>query len=80
MAKKPSEIKLGDVVRFVDGPIEPIACVVESYKDCRDISRCVFRSIWQEINRKTAEILDSITFEDLVKKAKHTSGAFIYQI
>ena len=80
LAKKPSEIKLGDVVRFIDGPIEPIACVDKKYKACRDIDRCVFRAIWQRVSEQTEKTIDSITFEDLAKKKKKLSGVFTYQI
>jgi Rrf2 family protein len=36
LSKKPSEISVGDVIRFIDGPTEPIACVNNDYKDCRE--------------------------------------------
>ena len=80
LARAPSEIKLGEVIRFIDGPIEPIACVDKNYKGCNDINKCVFRSIWQQITELNSKITDNITFEDLVKKNKKLSSAFIYQI
>ena len=39
LAKHPSQIKVGDVIRFVDGPLEPIACVDKKYSGCHDGSR-----------------------------------------
>ena len=80
LARPPSQIKLGEVLRFIDGPIEPIACVEEKYGGCHDVYKCVFRQIWQEVTRATCDIIDTITFEDLCKKTKTTQGAFIYQI
>ena len=80
LAKPPSEIKLGEVIKFIDGPIEPIACVGKSYKGCGDLNRCIFRGIWAQITEATAKIIDGVTFEDLVKKAKHLNSAFLYQI
>jgi len=70
LAKKPSEIKLGDVIRFIDGPIEPVACVDKRYKGCRDINSCIFRGIWQEVADATSKVIDKINFEDLIKKNK----------
>src|SRR3989339_1859398 len=46
LAKPPSQIKLGEVVRFIDGPIEPIACVEKNYSGCIDTYTCVFKKIW----------------------------------
>jgi len=80
LAKKPASIKVGDVVRFVDGPVEPIACVDIKYKACGDIDRCLFRGIWQKVSEQTLKIIDGITFEDLAKKKKKLSGNFTYQI
>ena len=47
LARQPSDIKLGEVIRFMDGPIEPIACVEKGYAGCSDLYRCVFKKIWQ---------------------------------
>ena len=80
LAKPPAEIKVGDIVRFIDGPIEPIACVEKGYAGCTDIYKCVFRSIWKEVSKATSDIVDNITFEDLVKKAQTDKRALVYQI
>jgi Rrf2 family protein len=80
LAKPPSQIKLGDVVRFIDGPIEPVACVDNKYKGCNEINRCIFRPVWKRVTEATAKIIDSISFEDLAKKTKQMSTTFTYQI
>jgi Rrf2 family protein len=80
LAKTPSNIKLGEVIRFIDGSIEPIACVDKKYKGCTDINKCLFRGIWEEIAEATSKIVDNITFGDLLKKIKKSSLSFVYQI
>lgn len=80
LAKPPSQIKLGDVVRFIDGPIEPIACVEKKYSGCKDVYRCVFRNIWQRVTDATSDIVDNITFEDLAKQASKKKEEFVYSI
>ena len=80
LAKFPAEIKVGDVVRFIDGPAEPIACVNRKYKECRDLRSCAFRAIWQEVAEATHRIIDSVTFEDLVKKSSANNLAAEYHI
>lgn len=80
LAKWPREIKLGEVVRFISGPIEPIACVEKKYTDCKDIYECVLRKIWQEVARATSEIIDNVTFEDLVNQVKKQREEVVYQI
>ena len=80
LARPPAQIKLGEVVRFIEGPIEPIACLDKKYKGCKDVYKCVFRDIWAKVTESTAKIVDNVTFEDLAKKIKRQESAFIYQI
>lgn len=80
LAKDPKQVKLGDVIRFVDGSIDPIACLEKKYSGCNDIYKCVFRKVWQEVARSTAKVVDNITFEDLVNQVKAGQGALVYAI
>lgn len=80
LAKPPKDIRLGDIIRFIDGPIEPIACTEKSYVGCEDIYRCVFRNIWQDVAQATSNIIDRISFEDLANQIKRQEGKVVYQI
>ena len=80
LAKPPSQIKLGEVIRFIDGPIEPIACVGKNYQGCTDIYKCSFRRIWQEVERSTSKIVNNITFEDLVNQTQKSKETVVYKI
>jgi Rrf2 family protein len=80
LAKPPSKIRLGDVIRFIDGPIEPVACVDRNYKGCNDLGCCAFRGIWNRVAEATSKIVDNITFEDLAREAKNMNSTLIYQI
>ena len=37
LAKSPSDITVGDVIRFIEGPTAPISCVEEGYKGCGEV-------------------------------------------
>ena len=80
LAKAPGQITLGEVIRFIDGPIEPIACVEKGYAGCTDIYKCVFRKIWLDVGRSTSGIVDNITFEELASRVEVNTGALVYQI
>lgn len=79
LAKHPAQITLGELIRFIDGPVEPIACVKDSYTGCRELKRCIFRPIWQKLSSLTSSVIDDISLQDLVKKVKQ-ADAFSYQI
>ncbi|MBF0594493.1 MAG: Rrf2 family transcriptional regulator [Candidatus Omnitrophica bacterium] len=80
LAKRPNEITLGEIIRYVDGPLEPIACINNDYVDCEDLYKCVFRPVWQSVFQSTSTIVDGITFEDLAKKITAASQAPTYSI
>jgi len=80
LSRAPGKITLGEVVRFMDGPIEPIACVKEGYTQCGDLYKCVFRRIWQDVSKATSEIIDNITFEQLASQVSTSDQALAYTI
>ncbi|PIP19513.1 MAG: transcriptional regulator [Candidatus Omnitrophica bacterium CG08_land_8_20_14_0_20_41_16] len=80
LSRHPAKITLGEVIRFIDGPIEPIACVRDGYKGCSDLEGCVFKKIWSEISECTSSIIGRVNFEDLAKKSNKPKEEFIYQI
>jgi len=74
LAKNPKDITIGDVIRFVEGPIEPIACVEKgAYTKCKDIKCCIFRDIWKEIGDAISVVVDTVTFEELILRYKERS-------
>ncbi|MDD5195593.1 MAG: Rrf2 family transcriptional regulator [Candidatus Omnitrophica bacterium] len=80
LAKHPSQIRIGDIMRFIDGPIEPIACVEKKYNGCGDIYKCIFRKIWRDVAGATSHIIDNITFEALANQVKAQEQEFVYSI
>jgi len=80
LSRPPSQITLGSVIRYIDGPLEPLECIKRGYSDCDDINRCVFRGVWQEVNTAIKSIVDNVTFQDLVNRVHAKSRAPMYQI
>lgn len=69
LAKPPSKITMGEVIRHIEGLIEPIACVCRGgEKSCDFSNRCSLRDVFDEIGKHTAKVVDSVTFEELMKK------------
>ena len=71
LARHPKDITVGEVVRFIEGPIEPIACIEgECYKGCKDVASCIFRDVWKEVNNAISIVIDTLTFEELALRYK----------
>lgn len=62
LAKLPSEIKIGHVVRVLDGPLAPLPCASRSqYQRCEDCDEatCQVRHMMLEVRHAVAELLDN---------------------
>jgi Rrf2 family transcriptional regulator, cysteine metabolism repressor len=71
LSKPPEYITIGDVVRFIEGPVEPIPCVGRNnYEACKDFEGCVFKDVWSEVNKSVSGVIDRVTFAELVKKSE----------
>jgi Rrf2 family protein len=71
LARPPSEITVGDVARFIEGPIAPISCIEEeNYGGCNDIRTCIFRDVWKEVANSISLVIDTLTFEELTVRYK----------
>ncbi|MBN1115030.1 MAG: Rrf2 family transcriptional regulator [Oligoflexia bacterium] len=69
LSKDPSLITLGEVLRHIEGPTEPISCIKDDYTNCVHIDSCVFRPVWQRVDKAASDIIDNITFAGLAKQA-----------
>ena len=62
LARPASEIKIGHVVRVLDGPLAPIACASRTrYQRCDDCDEatCQVRHMMLEVRQAIAEVLDN---------------------
>ncbi|MEA4900423.1 Rrf2 family transcriptional regulator [Desulfitobacterium sp.] len=71
LGKEASQIRVGDVIRVLEGSIAPVDCVSEEDPECCQNSRyCVTRTVWEKMRDSITEVVDSITLEDMVQDAK----------
>lgn len=71
LAKEPSGITAGDVVRALEGPIEPQICTAEgdAVANCALQPGCATHHVWMNLQATIARALDGMTLADLVKTA-----------
>ena len=72
LAKPPTSITVGKVVRILDGPLAPLPCVSRTaYKrcdECSDERTCAIRIVMKDVWEATARILDSTTLADMLER------------
>ncbi|MGC1354891.1 MAG: Rrf2 family transcriptional regulator, partial [Xanthobacteraceae bacterium] len=69
LARVPSEIKIGRVIRVIDGRLAPIACAsrtaFQPCRDCRDVKACAVRRMMSTVRDAISDVLDRVTLADL---------------
>ncbi len=67
LARPALEISLRDVLRAVDGPVAPLACVSLNWRAaCPEESRCHARgTVWERVRDRMLEVLADVSVEDL---------------
>jgi Rrf2 family protein len=77
LARRPSEIFLGQVVRTFDGPLAPVPCASQTAyvrcADCRNEAVCGVRLAMKEVRDATARILDGTSLASLCGKVKRAA-------
>lgn len=70
LSRPASEIRIGQVVRTLDGPLAPIRCAsrtaYEICDDCNDPETCEVRHSMTIVRDAVSDILDTMTLEDFV--------------
>ncbi|MSR65075.1 MAG: Rrf2 family transcriptional regulator [Verrucomicrobiae bacterium] len=68
---KPAEaIKIGQVIRLLDGPLAPISCVSQTaYQKCNcpDEAHCGLRMLMLDVRNSIANILDNHSLAEIVE-------------
>lgn len=80
LSREPGKITVGEVIRYIDGPIEPIACLKEKYSNCVDINKCAFKKLWHKVYLATSGIIDNVTFEDMASEVNAHNQVLAYSI
>ena len=68
LAKKSDEISVGEVLRAVEGNLNPVDCSASTEAACENSSACVAKYVWQKVNDSINSAVDSISLAELVDK------------
>ena len=68
LAKEPSEITVGYILRITEGNLSSTACLEGDVNRCEMKGNCKTLFIWQELNKVIADYLDSVTLQDILNK------------
>ncbi len=71
LAKDMDNISVGDVLRALEGNLEPVECAAFHETDsCEAAGGCVTKYVWQRINESINQTVDEISIRQLVEESK----------
>lgn len=74
LAKEPAEITVGDVLNVLEGPLAPVACIIQNTKQpCDRYENCATRAVWEKIMASLNNVVNSITIADLLKSYREAN-------
>lgn len=77
LAQPPDQLTVGEIIRFIQGPVGPVDCaVIGSKTKCPFYGNCAFLPMWKQVHNAISNVYDNTTLQDLLdqeekKDAKH---------
>lgn len=72
----PARIKVGEIIRFIEGPIAPVECV-EGESGCPLRSDCVFLPMYKKVSEAVSDVYDGTTFQDLMDQEEKMTKRYV---
>ena len=78
LAKPADQITIGEIMRYVDGPIAPVDCVSQSRpKECEFHGDCSFFGFWSRVRQAISDVVDQTTIADLMQENQERKRGYI---
>ena len=70
LSRAPEEMRMGEIVRALEGPIAPMICATEGDMEviCDRLDGCSTKYLWARVRDAITSTLDAITLADLVRE------------
>jgi Rrf2 family transcriptional regulator, cysteine metabolism repressor len=83
LIRQADKLSVGDIIRFVEGPMVPVACLTDKGADkCSLHGNCVFIPMWKRVAKAASDVYDTTSFQDLIDDAAalHEVSSLSYSI
>lgn len=77
LALTPQEISVGDILRALEGDLNPVDCTLTNDdKECSEANLCVTKFVWKRISDSINEVVNGISLQDMVDEQVAISEAY----
>jgi len=74
LAKTPSSITLGNIIRSFEGDLAPVQCLAENAAgacpECQDMATCATRLVMADVQKAVSAIIDTVTLADMIERSE----------
>jgi len=78
LTKAPASISVGDIIRLIEGPLDPVKCIGDSTTPCCPLKdKCSIIHLWNRAREAVEKVYDSTSFADLVEEEKELQRSFV---
>lgn len=71
LTRDPQEITVGEVIRLIEGPLDPVRCGGDTDdRGCPLQGRCALLELWTEAKHALEAVYDARTFRDLADRER----------
>lgn len=71
LAKPAEEISVGDILRALEGNLDPVDCAgLPGASGCEESGSCVTKYVWQRINESINRTVDGIYLKELLEESE----------
>jgi Rrf2 family transcriptional regulator, cysteine metabolism repressor len=76
LAKDPAAITVGEVIRLVEGPLDPVKCIGDKNNSyCPLKESCALIHLWNRAKAAVEAVYDGASFRDLVEEEKKLTNS-----
>ena len=68
LAKEPSQITVGQILRITEGSLAPVACLEDDTNYCERADSCITLPMWKGLNSVISEYLNGISLQSMLEQ------------
>lgn len=74
LSKKPEEYTVASILKAAEGSLSPVSCLDTPENRCPQADLCITLPLWEELDRRIDEYLESVTVADLISQNRQRGG------
>jgi Rrf2 family cysteine metabolism transcriptional repressor len=78
LARAPATISVGEIIRLVEGPLDPVKCIGDRNGPCCPLKNdCALFHLWTRAKEAVEAVYDNASFQELVDEERELNRAAV---